>query len=393
MNFAEISFLVVDDDEFQRWMAGQLLQQLGASAIHDAADGHAALDLIAREKVHVVISDLDMPGMDGLEFLRRLAEVPRAPAVVVASAHRDATVAAVESMADVYGIRLLGSFAKPATPQKLAAAVMPFLRAPEQHAQAPRASAYPVHELHEALVRGEIRAWFQPKFEVESGRMVGAEALARWVSRTGGVVLPGRFIPDVERAGLMPALTEAILDQACAACASWMRAGIAGPVSVNVALASLADPAFVDRMGEVVAAHGLHATSLTLEITESSTTGELGALLQSAARLRMRGFGLAVDDYGTGYSSLQQLTRIPFTELKVDQSFVRTAHARHASRAVLESSVEMAAKLGIPAVAEGVETDAELALVRDLGCRMVQGWRFGRAVPVEELIAGARTPR
>jgi EAL domain-containing protein (putative c-di-GMP-specific phosphodiesterase class I) len=387
MNFGELSFLVVDDDEFQRWMSEQLLQQLGVGAVHAAVDGRSALELIARDTVHVVISDLDMPGMDGLEFLRRLAAVPNAPAVIVASAHRDTTISAIESMAEVHGVRLLGSFAKPATAHKIAAAVRPYLDDSSARGEAPRGAAYPVDELREALRRGEIRAWFQPKLDLATGRMAGAEALARWQSRTGAVLLPPRFLPQVESEGLMPELTERILAQACRACARWIAAGLPGSVSVNVSPTSLADPGFAERLGVTVAGHGLHATQLILEITESAATGDLGAMLENAARLRMRGFGLSIDDFGTGYSSLQQLTRMPFSELKIDQSFVRTAITRQASRAVLESSIEVAAKLGIPAVAEGVETDEELALVRELGCRMVQGWRFARPMPVDELIA------
>jgi len=210
------------------------------------------------------------------------------------------------------------------------------------------------------------------------------------VSLTGAVTLPNGFIPLLEREGLMGQLTETIMEQACAACASWLDAGLPGSVSVNVSIASLADAAFVERIGAIVARHGLNGTNVTIEMTESMATGHLGALLENAARLRMRGFGLAIDDYGTGGSTLQQLTRIPFTELKVDQSFVRTAATRRASRAVLESSVEMAAKLGIPAVAEGVETDTQCEMVRELGCRTVQGWRFGKAMAVGDFIAHAR---
>lgn len=389
MRFADLAFLVVDDDDFQRWMIEQHLRRLGAGAVAQAADGHAALEHIAREPINVVVSDLDMPGMDGLEFLRRLGELPQAPALIVASAHSQTTLTAVESMADVYGVRLLGALAKPASSQQIAAVVAPFLEQAAQGGEAQRATSYPVDELRDALANGDIRAWFQPKVDVATGRVVGAEALARWVSRTGAVTLPNRFIPLLEREGLMDRLTDTILEQACKACASWMAEGLPGSVSVNVSVGLLANAAFVEHVGAIVSRHGLHGSNLILEITETMAASHLGALLENAARLRMRAFGLAVDDYGTGYSTLQQLTRIPFTELKVDQSFVRTAVMRKASRAVLESSVELAGKLGIPAVAEGVETDAQWELVRELGCRTVQGWRFAKAMPVSDFIAYA----
>jgi EAL domain-containing protein (putative c-di-GMP-specific phosphodiesterase class I) len=290
-------------------------------------------------------------------------------------------------MAEEHGVRLLGSFAKPVTARKLAAAVLPYLEGDARLEAAPGADTYPMHELREALANGNIHAWFQPKVEASSGRVVGAEALVRWMSHAGHALLPARFLPQVEREGLMAQLTDIVLDQACAACVRWSAEGLPPSVSVNLSQASLADETFPDRIGAIVERHGLHATNVILEVTESVSTASVATVLENVARLRMRGFGLAVDDFGTGYSSLKQLTRMPFTELKVDQSFVRTAHTRQASRAVLESSVEMAAKLGIPAVAEGVETLAQLELVRELGCRIVQGWLFGRAMPAQDLIA------
>jgi len=179
MMCADLAFLVVDDDDFQRWIMEQHLRGLGAAAVAQAADGQAALDHIARQPVNVVVSDLDMPGMDGLEFMRRLGQLAHAPAVIVASAHSQTTLTAVESMAEEYGVRLLGSFAKPASARPIAAAILPYLEQREHAADAPRATSYPLDELREALAMGEIRARFQPKVDLATGIVVGGEALAR----------------------------------------------------------------------------------------------------------------------------------------------------------------------------------------------------------------------
>jgi len=142
-----------------------------------------------------------------------------------------------------------------------------------------------------------------------------------------------------------------------------------------------------DRLDEHVAACGLGPADIVLEVTETAATSHLGRVLENLSRLRMKGFGLSIDDFGTGYASMQQLSRIPFTELKVDQTFVRSAVAGGSSRAVLESSLEIARKMGIDAVAEGVDSEEQLELLRRLGCPIAQGNHLMEPVPAAEFLA------
>jgi len=158
-------------------------------------------------------------------------------------------------------------------------------------------------------------------------------------------------------------------------------------VSVNVSLTSLGDVMLADRMDQIVQGSSLEPADVILEITETAAASHLGRVLENLSRLRMKGFGLSIDDFGTGYASMQQLSRIPFTELKVDQSFVRGAAAGGSSRAVLESSLEIARKLRIDAVAEGVETEEQLELLRKLGCPLVQGNHLMEPVAADEFMA------
>ncbi len=149
-------------------------------------------------------------------------------------------------------------------------------------------------------------------------------------------------------------------------------------MSVNLSVKSLGDIKVADRVTELVRSQDLEPLHMVLEVTESAATTDVPKALENLARLRMKGFGLSIDDYGTGYSSMQQLTRIAFTELKVDQSFVANAAKENSARVILESSLEMAKKLNITSVAEGVETQGDWNLLRELGCNLAQGYLISR---------------
>ena len=163
----------------------------------------------------------------------------------------------------------------------------------------------------------------------------------------------------------------------------WHKAGLEIPVSVNLSLSSLGDTTLADRMVNLVWAQELDIRSVIFEVTESVAGADTGRVLENLTRLRMKGFGLSIDDYGTGYSSMERLSHGPFTELKIDQGFVRDAMTQPSRRAMIESSLEIATKLGIAAVAEGVENRAQWDLLRELRCPMAQGYFIAK--PMEAL--------
>jgi EAL domain-containing protein (putative c-di-GMP-specific phosphodiesterase class I) len=203
---------------------------------------------------------------------------------------------------------------------------------------------------------------------------MGAEALARWRHPQKGVLAPYAFIGAMENNDLIDPLTWAILEKSATMCRDWLANGLQATVSVNLSLKSLSDPGLAERITGMVAAQKLAAKHVVLEITESAAMTDVAKALENLTRLRMKGFALSIDDYGTGYSSMQQLSRIPFTELKIDQSFVMSALDREASKVILSSSLDMAKKLKLKSVAEGVETRAHWNLLRDLRCDIAQGY-------------------
>lgn len=384
--YARLRFLVVEDQGFQRWMVEKLLRSLGATHIQLANDGMAALQAIAADPtpIDIVVSDLDMPGMDGMELIRHLGEAHSNASLIVSSSLDRALIASVETMAHAYGVHLLGAVDKPATAQRLAEVIA--LHVARREDKRPPPEPFTLDEVREGLMRGQIEPWFQPKVDMDSGRVIGAEALARWHHPFRGIVSPQQFIPLLEGGDSIDRLTDIMLARSAAMCRDWHAAGVQASVSVNLSLRSMADVKLADRLSELVRTQGLEPRHVLLEITESAEAAHLGRALENLARLRMRGFGLSIDDYGTGYSSPEQLARIPFTELKIDRGFVRMAATRLADRALLESSLELAERLGMQAIAEGVETQAEWNLLRQCGCPAAQGFFVAAPMPSTEIL-------
>jgi EAL domain-containing protein (putative c-di-GMP-specific phosphodiesterase class I) len=252
------------------------------------------------------------------------------------------------------------------------------------------ALSFTVEEIVQGIRNDEFEPFFQPKVELASGRIKGAEALARWRHPQKGIVAPYAFVGSLEDHNQIDKLTWLILSKSVDFCCEWRTAsGLDVSVSVNVSPKSLADVNFADRVTDLVKRKSLDCQNIILEVTESAATTEIGHSLETLSRLRMKGFGLSIDDYGTGYSSLQQLARIAFTEIKLDQSFIRGAATQQAARTILESSIDMAKKLGILTVAEGIETEEDWDLLRELGCDLAQGYLIAKPAESGEFMAWA----
>ena len=241
-------------------------------------------------------------------------------------------------------------------------------------------------EMRAALERNEFKAFFQPKIDLMTGRVIGAEALARWVKPDRTMVSPGRFIPAAEENGLIGAISEVILRDACWKAASWAREGFPLSVAINISPLQFADERFTDKILRAMAEAGISPNRVELEITESVALENPDRALRLLDPLRAEGVKVSLDDFGCGHSSLASLTRLPFDIIKIDQQFVRAlAKDRHAP-AIIEMILAMAASLDYTVVAEGVETEEEAAFLRRRGCQIGQGFLYGAAMPAPEFL-------
>jgi len=376
--------LVAEDHDFQRRLVVRMLKTLGAKEVLEAKNGLEALaTLKKRGTVDLLICDLDMEQMDGMELIRNIGQSDSVGAVIVLSGHERALLDTVAKMAHAYGVKLLGAIDKPLTLDRLQnildLSASPAVATDPSH-------QFSVDEILNGIRHGQFEAFFQPKVSLSSGLLAGAEALARWRHPEQGLIGPNAFIPSLEQAGEIEDLTFLMLKQAASACRHWAQKTSGISVSVNISLASLGDPALADQIAAITASADLDPSQMILEITETAAIGNVGETLENFVRLRMRGFILSIDDYGTGFASLQQLQLAPFSELKIDRSFVTGCAENPALRAIMESSVQMARQLGFRSVGEGVETQADWNMLRDAGCDLAQGFFVARPMPAAQFL-------
>ncbi len=387
MDFSGCTIMVVEDHDFQRRMTLRLLKDLGAGVLLEAANGREALNLLAGrgQPVDIIFCDLDMPEMDGVEFISHVAEGQLALAIAVISAMEISILNTVETMARAYGLQVLGAISKPLNLENLTTCISGFQSKQNDRETAVAHTEFNAVDLKRGMEEGEFLPFFQPKVSIATGEVHGVETLVRWFRPGHGVVSPLHFIHKMEREDLVTALTESLLKQSCGYLNAWAERGHTITVSVNVSMFCLTDVSIADRLHELVKECECDPRQIILEVTETGVMNNVAMVLNVLARLRLKGFGLSIDDFGTGYSSLQQLSNVPFTELKIDQSFVKDSPTQPRHRTIIEASLELARKLKLGTVAEGVETRAEWDLLRSLGCEQAQGYFIARPMPGHQI--------
>jgi predicted signal transduction protein with EAL and GGDEF domain len=242
-----------------------------------------------------------------------------------------------------------------------------------------------VRELRQAIETGALEVHYQPQLDLASGDITGVEALVRWNRPGKGWEQPDEFVSVAERTGLIGALTRYVLDTALAELATWRAAGWSLRMSVNLSARSLLQRDLIDEVAGSLRRAGVPADALCLELTETSVMGDPRRTTDALQRLHDLGITIAVDDFGTGHSSLSYLRRLPVGEIKIDKSFVLALASSESDAAIVRSIVELAHNLGLPVVAEGIEDAATERILRHIGCDLAQGYYFARPMPAEQL--------
>lgn len=235
-----------------------------------------------------------------------------------------------------------------------------------------------IGDLRRTIETDAFHLVFQPKVDLARNRVAHAEALLRWQHPELGAIAPDEFIPLAERSGLIHEITDHVIDRALGANAAWRRRGIEIGLAINLSAMDLVDAGLPDRVSALLAKHGVPATGLILEITESTVMRDIDASLQTMHGLRALGIRLSIDDFGTGHSSLAQLRALPVDEIKIDKSFVMDLARRPEDTAIVRSAIELGHNMGLTVIAEGVEEAASLEILRRLHCDMVQGYFFAK---------------
>ncbi|MGC4945118.1 putative bifunctional diguanylate cyclase/phosphodiesterase [Streptomyces sp. DT224] len=332
-----------------------------------AADSTTSAQRVARHLVAELSSPLDLDGLTlVLEASAGVAVFPD-HAVDAEGLLRRADVAMYQAKRDRTGVEVYESKRDSNTPDRLGL----------------------LGDLRRALDAGEVELHYQPKVRFD-GQVAGLEALVRWVHPERGRVPPDEFIAIAESSGLMPHLTEYVLETALAQVARWRAQGLFVPVAVNVSPRDVHTPGFAGGVAARLARHGVPAGALQLEITEHVLLEDPQRAADTLAGLTGHGVKMSLDDFGTGYSSLVHLRRLPVSELKIDRSFVARLAIDHEDAEIVRCTIDLAHSLGLLVVAEGVEDDETWERLRDLRCDAVQGWLVAAAMPPQETTAWLR---
>lgn len=382
--------LVVDDDPDIREEIADLL----AAAGHDVATAGDAglLRADAFEAVDLVVLDLAMPKVDGVDLMRALARMERPPSVIVMSGHEESVLRSASRSAEAAGLTVRGILDKPVDPDRLLALCSAPCAARRASGEA-QAARDILPALASAIETGTLGVSFQPKVTTEDLTFCGAEALLTNELPGVGRITPPEIIAAAARQpGMLVRLTHEVMRQASAACVEWTRAGAAGPVSVNLPIEALLCESGLAALLAIPREAGLAPEQVTMELIEDQLYDSSADVVAALTKLRIAGFGLALDDVGQRQSGLVQLANLPVTEIKIDQELTRQARHWQKARGIFASLATLGRHIGTAVVAEGVETAEDLALARthEVGC--IQGYLVSKKRPLNELLGMLRQP-
>ena len=368
--------LIADTDVETRKVAGDFAAKHGYAVAH-AADEAQFRDLVGRFAPTVIL--IDPVGLTPQDFdaLRWLGSRRDRSTLIVVSA-QDPSPLAPEEIHMAYGLEVAMAAGKPLRGAMLEAVLLP---------QLIRSRHLCETDLRRAVDRAQLCAHYQPKMRrSEHGwELAGIEALLRWNHPDHGLVYPEDFIELAETHGLIGALTDYVLQDGIDQIAAWNQRGRRLGLSVNLSAKLLTDVDFADRMCDFLFSRGVAPDQLTLEITEAAAFGEPASTLEILSRLRARGIGLALDDFGIGYSSLTQLYKLPFSEVKIDKTIGMEIAQTPAARMIVRAIVDLGHHLGLSVCCEGVESKTALDVLHQCGCDLAQGFFIARPMASEEL--------
>ncbi len=387
---ARRTLLVVDDEDVQRMHIRAVAGNAGFD-VDEAPSMQEAIRLVAEKDYDVVTVDLSLGDRDGVEVIRDIARSGKRPDVVVVSGREDRIRDAVVRFGRAAGLSVIGEFKKPVRAAEFKQCLAAATLQAERKAERESAMSIPPEDVRAAIAAGDIRPVYQPQVAMETGEIVGVEALARWISSVHGAVPPEVFVEIAEKNGFAKDLARLMLERVVADAAPWCVRQPELRVAVNVSAAVLSDLAFPEEVMAALKAVEMRPDNLVIEVTESTALSDIVNNADVMSRLCIKGVALSLDDFGTGYGSLKTLQAYPgFEEIKIDRGFVADAHRDPNAWTIVQATIALAKARSMRIVAEGIETEVVAGLLRDGGVDCGQGYLYGRPMVAAEF--GLRLP-
>ena len=374
--------LIIDDDQRICRVIKRVADELGVeSFVTDNPELFESAYL--GYEPNVILMDLQMPKLDGVELMRKLAEHKSKSAIILASGMDKRVLETTEELGKSLGLNMAGFLIKPIDIDIVKKILgQQFETVKERASQSLKLTEY---ELHQAIEKNELVVYYQPQIQLESGKVIGAEALVRWQHPEHGLLFPDSFIPLAENnKELIGPLTYRVLETALQDDMMCRQHGFEINLSINLSAKLLSDLTLPDKVEKLLNSYHFDPNRLLLEVTESGAMEDPSLTMDILSRLRLKNIRLSIDDFGTGFSSLVQLYRMPFNEIKVDKSFVMKAMTDKEAAAIARITIDLGHSLGLEVVAEGVEDQETYDWLKELGCEIGQGYFISRPVDIDQ---------
>ena len=377
------SALIIDDDELFQCVAQASLEELGFKSIRTARDGVEGLAavLAAPGAFDLILCDLQMPNMDGAKAISELGEMGYKGQIVIVSSEDAILRESVFQMAQLANVNVTGALAKPIVLDDLKRLVDC-----DQNSTSKSFETIERDDLLHALETQQLKPFYQPKVNLDTNRVEGFEVLCRHVGADGAINAPMPYIQSAMTCSLIGTFTRSMIEQVIQEAEAWRSQLGEFNLAINMSPACILNPNLPDRITNKFRSAGFDPRMITFEVTEDRLLEEQAVILEVLSRLRLAGFNLSLDDFGTGAASIEQLRRFPFHEVKIDRQFVQNSVTDEFSRLTVEAAVKLSKLRGMSVVAEGVETEDMLAIVKQLGATTAQGFLYSPALAPEHVL-------
>ncbi len=380
-----LTLYIIDDEQLTIDLIAEyarLLKYKTRTYIH-AMDFFKENEVLAGEAI--LILDLSMPGMDGVEVMRKMIENNIKLPIMLMSGYDSGIMHSAKQLANAHSLDIIATLAKPLKFSLFSELLHKYITS-EKPEYAIQNLTIDATDLEKALFLGQLTLHFQPQVKIKDGSLIGVEALIRWNHPQHGIIYPKMFIELAEKNNLIEELTSQVIIQVIKQATNWKAQQLDIQISINISAENITSLSLPEQLSNKLNDCSLEPCKLTLEVTESALMGKLVTSLDILTRLRLKGIELSIDDFGTGYSSLSQLYRMPFTELKVDQSFVTNMTHDEEARGIVKTCITLAHELNMLVVAEGIENQETLEQLSIMGCDIAQGYYIAKPMPANEII-------